>query len=82
MKWNELDYKLSSIHGNEKRKSDNVAVKIVDRNGMLLNYVTKVEYKEDYVSQIRMVFVKLLGSILKLLLINISPDYNLRGIYV
>ena len=48
MKWNELGWKLQGIHGNEKRKDNDVKVKLVDRNGMLLTYTTKVIYKEDY----------------------------------
>lgn len=68
MKWNELDYKLSSIHGNEKRKSDNVAVKIVDRNGMLLNYVTKVEYREDYSEPDKNGLCKITGQYLEVVI--------------
>jgi len=68
MKWNELDYKLSSIHGNEKRKSDNVAVKIVDRNGMLLNYTTKVEYKEEYSEPDKYGHCKITGQYLEVVI--------------
>ena len=48
MKWNELGWKLQGIHGNSKRIHDNIGVKVIDKNGMLLTYTTKVVYKEDY----------------------------------
>ena len=48
MKVYELGWKLQGIHGNSKRIHDNIGVKVIDRNGMLLNSTTKVEYKEEY----------------------------------
>jgi hypothetical protein len=68
MKWNELDYKLSSIHGNEKRKDNDVKVKLVDRNGMLLNYVTKVEYKEEYSEPDKYGHCKITGQYLEVVI--------------
>jgi len=68
MKWYELNWKLRDIHGNEKRKDNDVKVKLVDRNGMLLNYTTKVEYKEEYSEPDKNGLCKITGQYLEVVI--------------
>ena len=68
MKWNELGWKLQGIHGNEKRKDNDVKVKLVDRNGMLLNSTTKVEYKEEYSEPDKYGHCKITGQYLEVVI--------------
>ena len=68
MKVYELGWKLQGIHGNEKRKDNDVKVKLVDRNGMLLNSTTKVEYKEEYSEPDKNGLCKITGQYLEVVI--------------
>ena len=68
MKVYELGWKLQGIHGNEKRKDNDVKVKLVDRNGMLLNSTTKVEYREEYSEPDKYGHCKITGQYLEVVI--------------
>ena len=47
MCWGNLAYYTNKIHGNERRIFDNVKVKIIDKNGAVIEESQKVLFKQE-----------------------------------
>ncbi len=47
MCWGNLAYYTNRIHGNERRTFDNVKVKIIDKNGAVIEESQKVLFKQE-----------------------------------
>ena len=47
MCWANLAYHINKIHGNERRTFDNVKVKIIDKNGAVIEESQKVLFKQE-----------------------------------
>ena len=47
MCWSNLAYYTNKIHGNEKRIFDNVKVKIIDKNGAVIEESQKVLFIQE-----------------------------------
>ena len=45
--WGNLAYYTNRIHGNERRTFDNVKVKIIDKNGAVIEESQKVLFKQE-----------------------------------
>ena len=45
--WGSLFYEINRIHGNERRTFDNVKVKIIDKNGAVIEESQKVLFKQE-----------------------------------
>jgi len=45
--WGSLNGRTSQIHGNERRLFDNVKVKIIDKNGAVIEESQKVLFKQE-----------------------------------
>ena len=46
--WGDLFYQINSVHGNEKRLSTPVKIKLIDRNGNVAGGFDYVEWTTEY----------------------------------
>ena len=46
--WGDLFYEIDNVHGNEKRLSCPVKIKLIDRNGKVAGVFDYVEWKTEY----------------------------------
>ena len=63
--WGDLFYEIDNVHGNEKRLSCPVKIKLIDRNGKVAGVFDYVEWKTEYGEPDKNNKVKKIGQHLK-----------------